>query len=228
MRLTDDGSASDVLPGSDAIHRRPRVRRLWKRFLKDGRKDDLFCSFSALEQTGFLTFCHPLTCLLCRSSAPWDYPEATPAGTTRTNGTPIRTGQKEEGDTQMDGCGERKRSKETERHLGVQRERGGGGGRGEQNGFLWAAPRAQAGLLVCNSSGLERRTAGGKKYVQQERWRKKNTQKDALTLKKWRLFRRQWNNNANVKNPADLVRIRAGSHWQMTPFRTFLFKIFVW
>lgn len=41
-------------------------------------------------------------------------------------------------------------------HLSVKRERrSGGGGRKEQNGFLWAAPRVWTGCLVDNTSGLE-------------------------------------------------------------------------
>lgn len=38
----------------------------------------------------------------------------------------------------------------------MKRERGSGGGRREQNGFLWATPRARAGQWVRATSGLER------------------------------------------------------------------------
>lgn len=45
-------------------------------------------------------------------------------------------------------------------HLWVQRERGGGRGGREQNGFLWAASRARAGHLACTTSGLKIRGTG--------------------------------------------------------------------
>lgn len=46
----------------------------------------------------------------------------------------------------------------TERHLGVERQRGRGGG--EQDGFLWAAASGRARLLIGGDSGLERRGRG--------------------------------------------------------------------
>lgn len=56
---------------------------------------------------------------------------------------------------------------ETMCHLGVKRERGSGGGRRKQNGFLWAAPRAN-GLLVRTTSGLEMRDEGQEQQIQQK------------------------------------------------------------
>lgn len=39
-------------------------------------------------------------------------------------------------------------------HLGVERQRGRGGGK--EDGFLWAAASGRAGLLIGGDSGLER------------------------------------------------------------------------